>query len=70
MPDHENKHCPRCGNGFECKAGSVLICQCSAVDLSAEEQAYVRCQFDDCLCVSLRELKAQSAMNGVRTGVR
>ncbi|MBA2591001.1 MAG: cysteine-rich CWC family protein [Pseudomonadota bacterium] len=59
MPRHEDKICPRCGVTFECKVGTVLICQCSSVDLSREERAYIMDYYDDCLCADcLRELKA------------
>lgn len=52
MCKHEDKHCPRCNTVFECKAGSIALCQCSTIQLSEAERAYVESRFDDCLCVS------------------
>ncbi|MGH8710180.1 MAG: cysteine-rich CWC family protein [Burkholderiales bacterium] len=67
MPRHEDKICPRCGATFECKAGTVLICQCSTVGLSREKQAYVMSYYDDCLCTDcLRELKANHVLHRKR----
>lgn len=51
MCKHEEKLCPRCNAAFECKAGSIALCQCSAILLSVEERAYVESKFEDCLCV-------------------
>ncbi|MGH8577000.1 MAG: cysteine-rich CWC family protein [Gammaproteobacteria bacterium] len=62
MPHHEEKICPRCGTLFECKVGSVVLCQCSAIDLSEEQRTYVMNNYDDCLCAGcLRELRAESS---------
>ena len=49
-PKHETKHCQRCGKGFECKSGSILLCQCQTVVLSTEQLDYIAAQYDDCLC--------------------
>jgi len=49
-PKHETKHCQRCGKGFECKSGSILLCQCQTVVLSSEQLDYIGAQFNDCLC--------------------
>jgi hypothetical protein len=55
---HETKQCPRCGKSFECKAGSITICQCFAVHLTPEESDAIKKQYEDCLCVDcLRELQ-------------
>ncbi|MFM6925596.1 MAG: cysteine-rich CWC family protein [Ferruginibacter sp.] len=51
MCKHEEKYCPRCNTVFECKAGSIALCQCNAIQLSAEERAYVESKFEDCLCI-------------------
>lgn len=59
MCEHEKKHCPRCNNSFECKVGSILICQCSAVTLTQAERDYISGNFTDCLCATcLKEMKA------------
>lgn len=50
MTKHEQQHCPRCNDRFECKIGSISLCQCAAVQLNDEERAYIRDRFDDCLC--------------------
>jgi hypothetical protein len=52
MCKHEDKHCPRCNTVFECKAGSIALCQCSTIQISVEERVYVESRFEDCLCVS------------------
>ena len=52
MCKHEDKHCPRCNIVFECKAGSIMLCQCSTIQLSVEERAYVESKYEDCLCVN------------------
>ncbi|MBL7701618.1 MAG: cysteine-rich CWC family protein [Ferruginibacter sp.] len=55
---HEEKHCPRCNIAFECKAGTITQCQCSAIRLSAEESAFIQSKYDDCLCINcLRDLQ-------------
>ena len=50
MCKHEDKYCPRCNIVFECKAGSIMQCQCSTIQLSLEERVYMESKFEDCLC--------------------
>jgi len=50
MSTHEHKTCPRCQKTFDCKAGAIHLCQCSAVELDDEERQYISGHFDDCLC--------------------
>lgn len=50
MCKHEEKKCPRCNNAFECKVGDVLKCQCYGVQLSIAEEAFIKHNYDDCLC--------------------
>ncbi|MGD8484877.1 MAG: cysteine-rich CWC family protein [Thioalkalispiraceae bacterium] len=50
IPKHETKLCPRCSSSFECKSGSILLCQCQTVVLSAEQLEYINLQYEDCLC--------------------
>jgi len=58
MPQHEIKTCPRCNNGFECKAGDVSHCQCNCIELNIEERCFIEDRYADCLCVScLLQLK-------------
>lgn len=52
MSKHEEKHCPRCNTVFECKAGTIMQCQCSAIQLTVEESAFVQAKYDDCLCIN------------------
>lgn len=52
MYKHEKKACPRCSTHFECKVGSILLCQCSTVHLSEVESDFIREQYSDCLCSS------------------
>ncbi|MEJ0103192.1 MAG: cysteine-rich CWC family protein [Bacteroidota bacterium] len=60
MCRHEQKYCPRCNDRFECKAGSILICQCINVALSEDERNYMQEKFCDCLCGNcLKEIKAE-----------
>ncbi|MRG45288.1 hypothetical protein GFS24_09185 [Chitinophaga sp. SYP-B3965] len=59
MCEHEKKSCPRCNNGFECKVGSILLCQCTAVTLTQDERDYISTCYADCLCAAcLKEMKA------------
>ena len=51
MSKHEQKQCSRCKIAFECKAGSIMQCQCSAINLTVEERAYIEAKYDDCLCI-------------------
>ncbi len=50
MLKHEEKYCPRCKNSFECKVGSILLCQCSTVSLNEKEREFMKNNFEDCLC--------------------
>ncbi len=60
MPKHEKKQCPRCSTEFECKTGSILLCQCSKIEMTAEQLEYSNSQYDDCLCLScLNELRIE-----------
>jgi len=50
MCRHETKSCPRCKAAFECKAGSIVQCQCFGIELSIEQRAYIDQRYSDCLC--------------------
>jgi hypothetical protein len=50
MANHENKHCPRCNAPFECKVGSILLCQCQVISFTDQERDYIRLTYPDCLC--------------------
>lgn len=55
MPAHETKYCERCNTSFECKSGSINLCQCSKVELSPEQLEYINTRFSDCLCLACLE---------------
>lgn len=60
MPKHEKKQCPRCSSEFECKTGSILLCQCSKIEMSVEQLEYTSTKYSDCLCLScLKELRSE-----------
>ena len=52
MCSHEEKKCPRCGETFECKPGSIMQCQCSSIQFTEAERMYVESEFNDCLCIN------------------
>lgn len=61
---HENKYCERCGNVFECKVGSIGICQCSIIVLTLEEQSFIDSKYSDCLCIEcLHEMKKKYSIS-------
>ncbi len=47
---HEFKTCPRCGTGFDCKAGNILQCQCYGIVLSEPVKQQIESLYRDCLC--------------------
>ncbi|MFT2009759.1 cysteine-rich CWC family protein [Pontibacter sp. 13R65] len=60
MPHHEDKTCPRCQQPFECKVGSILLCQCSTVRLTEAERQYLNTRYSDCLCATcMKELQTE-----------
>lgn len=71
MIKHEIKYCPRCNTPFECKVGSILLCQCSTVSLHPEERDYIQEKFDDCLCANcLKELKIEYHNNQLKNKIK
>lgn len=57
---HEQKYCPRCQLAFECKVGSIMLCQCSGIKLNGEEREYMNAKFCDCLCAyCMKEIKTE-----------
>ena len=70
MCEHEHKYCPRCNAYFECKVGSILLCQCTAVSLNENERDYMREKFDDCLCAKcMKEVKAEYHNNKLKNKI-
>jgi Cysteine-rich CWC len=62
MCKHEEKYCPRCCSSFECKAGTIMQCQCGTIQLSLEERVYVESKFEDCLCINCLHVLQQEYM--------
>lgn len=60
MDKHEGKRCPNCGSCFECKLGSILLCQCNTVPLTEAERDYIHNKFDDCLCATCMKALKQA----------
>lgn len=50
MPEHEPKRCPRCGNDFECRLGTIHRCQCADITLGDDTREAIALAYDDCLC--------------------
>jgi Cysteine-rich CWC len=60
MCKHEEKKCPRCGAGFECKTGDISHCQCNSIQLSEAESKFIASQFADCLCAAcMKTMKSE-----------
>lgn len=60
MTLHEAIVCPRCGARFECKAGTIHLCQCNQVPLTETESAAIAERYAGCLCADcLRTLKTE-----------
>ncbi|TGL75660.1 cysteine-rich CWC family protein [Leptospira jelokensis] len=55
---HEEKICPNCLRIFECKVGSIQLCQCTKVELTRSESEYLASQYNDCLCFQCMEALA------------
>ncbi|WP_460995945.1 cysteine-rich CWC family protein [Spirosoma harenae] len=56
----EHTACPRCERSFECRAGSVNLCQCQPVQLTESQRQYIGSLFQGCLCADcLRTLQAE-----------
>jgi len=71
MYKHEEKICPRCGVKFECKVGSILLCQCTTVKLSEVEKDYISKKYSDCLCADcMKELKAEYHNNKLKNKIK
>lgn len=49
---HDEVTCPRCGIIYECKVGSINLCQCTAIELTEEQRHYINSLFSSCLCAS------------------
>ena len=56
MCKHEEKHCPRCNESFECKVGDITRCQCYGIKFNDEERNYIGAKYADCLCAPCIQL--------------
>jgi hypothetical protein len=60
MCEHEKIGCPRCNAKFECKVGSISLCQCTSVSLTIDESQYISEFYKECLCAScMLEMKKE-----------
>lgn len=58
------KHCPRCGRMFVCRADESDGCACAGVVLNETVRRLLTTHYDECLCVHcLREMSALSNDN-------
>jgi len=66
MSKHEIKVCDRCEQKFECKANNPLQCDCTSIEVSAEESMVISEEWDDdCLCPAcLREVVEEIRVEG------
>jgi Cysteine-rich CWC len=51
MPKHEEKYCKSCNQLFECKVGSITLCQCNTIELNEGAKLFVQQRFEDCICI-------------------
>ena len=47
---HEHVGCPRCQRHFECRVGSINLCQCQTLTLTDDQHRYIRSLYEGCLC--------------------
>ena len=47
-----DKKCPKCGAPFICRHNDIVRCQCAEVKLTEAAQAYIKANYNDCLCVN------------------
>jgi hypothetical protein len=61
---HEQKYCQRCNAVFECKVGSIILCQCSQIELTENTKAYLQQNYLDCICINcLHEIQTILSTN-------
>lgn len=71
MCNHEEKYCPRCNAIFECKVGTIALCQCATVELNNKERNYIQQNYEDCLCAScMKEAKAEYYNNQFKNKIK
>jgi hypothetical protein len=62
---HEFKTCPRCGTGFECKAGNIGQCQCYGIVLPEPVKEQIEQLYRDCLCRNCLEALRDSVLKDI-----
>lgn len=61
---HDRVACPRCGTVYECKVGSINLCQCMSVQLTVEQRQYIGLLYSGCLCADcLKALRTDYVKN-------
>lgn len=65
MTKHEQKLCPRCNIQFECKVGSIDLCQCNTIVLDEGEKSFIKEHYDDCLCAPCMKIMKAECKNQV-----
>lgn len=68
MAHYESVTCPRCKAAFECRAGTILQCQCQQIILTDEERAYISERYVECLCAGC--LTTMKALYNNKYGIR
>ncbi|MFN8284108.1 MAG: cysteine-rich CWC family protein [Chitinophagales bacterium] len=70
MSSNELKYCQRCNTAFQCKVGSIELCQCSKIILNETTQAYLQQNYKDCICITcmkeLQEILMSNNWNKIR----
>ncbi|WP_232541014.1 cysteine-rich CWC family protein [Spirosoma endbachense] len=49
---HEHTTCPRCQRSFECRVGSINLCQCQTLTLTDDQRQYINSLYQGCLCAA------------------
>lgn len=58
------KHCPRCGRLFVCRADESGGCACAGVVLNETVHRFLAAHYDECLCLHcLREMSDSLGAN-------
>jgi Cysteine-rich CWC len=64
MAKHEEKYCTSCNQLFECKVGSISLCQCNQIELNVGAKQYIQQRFDDCICINcLKKINEKYQIN-------
>lgn len=61
MKNKSIEQCPRCQQAVTCLADTIQQCPCSSIQLDAEARAYLKENYDGCLCISCLQIVAASS---------